>query len=706
VDSLSDLDRRLAALCRQRGPIRAALARLAAELVRRRAWERFPYARLSDYAAERLGLSGRSMRSLATVGKRLGESAGLEAALVSGALGWTKVRLLARLPPEEDDAPWIAWAGRVTAQELSKAVRKVDRPSMEDDDELGATSQLFGVHCTPEVRWKWHLAHEAASQSAGRKLQVFEAAELIAAEVASALSIDESAEREAGACDEAEIAWGRDGEPRADGFGPDEVGPPSGPPEVRDESGGSGVRSAGQCRDRGGDVRMPAPVQALLDEITEADAFELDARMRGALSLERRLDARIAPLLALTWVRFVHRALGHATREAYARERLGMDPTRARALVRLERAATRSEAFADAWRTGALSWVKAGVLAPIVSADPLGDFVDSWVAWAQRVTVRRLRSDVDYAVTVAETDPAAFRSSGGLPAEARTSGAGDAEHRAGDDREIGAGSNRPANAGRAGRDQDGEDRDTEAPDDEGLPMDDADDADGPPRHREIGAWPTWPEDKGQSRRDQDRDRGIGAAPRRRRKEEEACWTFFAGPPDVVDLFRSVVYTVRRRMGQESGRLPTAGQALEVMLDHALASWGALDSSVARRHRVFARDGWRCAAPGCTSMQNLHDHHIEFRSTGGGNELENRVTLCAFHHLRGVHAGLLKCVGRAPDGLWWEMGIRPGAAPLAAYRSGDLEVPAVASPGRAASSRSSAPSRLGARRSGWAAARAS
>ena len=115
-----------------------------------------------------------------------------------------------------------------------------------------------------------------------------------------------------------------------------------------------------------------------------------------------------------------------------------------------------------------------------------------------------------------------------------------------------------------------------------------------------------------------------------------------------------------------------------MLDHALSSWGALEGKVAARHRVFDRDGWRCAVPGCTSMQNLHDHHIRFRSAQGSDALENRITLCAFHHLRGVHAARLRCWGQAPDGITWQMGIRPGAPPLATYRSGDLQVNAVRS----------------------------
>jgi hypothetical protein len=153
--------------------------------------------------------------------------------------------------------------------------------------------------------------------------------------------------------------------------------------------------------------------------------------------------------------------------------------------------------------------------------------------------------------------------------------------------------------------------------------------------------------------------------------QETSFVRFIGPAEIVQLFRAVLCTVRRRMESDLGRLPTEGEALEAMLDHALASWGDRDTKVAARHRVFARDGWLCAVPGCTSMQNLHDHHIRFRSAGGSNAPENRVTLCAFHHLRGVHAARLRCVGRAPDRLTWQLGIRPGAAPLVTYRSGDL-----------------------------------
>lgn len=147
--------------------------------------------------------------------------------------------------------------------------------------------------------------------------------------------------------------------------------------------------------------------------------------------------------------------------------------------------------------------------------------------------------------------------------------------------------------------------------------------------------------------------------------------------EVARLLRAVVCSVRRRMERSTGRLPTEGEAFEVILEHALTAWGAGDERGRRSHAIFARDGWRCVIPGCTSMRNLHDHHIVFRSTGGSDDGQNRVTLCAFHHLRGVHRGTVRCTGQAPDRLRIALGVRPGAPSLAVYTSGDRLVSAPA-----------------------------
>jgi hypothetical protein len=467
----------------------------------------------------------------------------------------------------------------LTAEQLSKRVRAVDRGSVEAgalDDEW--KSRGFEVRCSPEVRWKWHAARGAASRVAGRMVRISEAAEMIAAEVLSALPVDDEWEQEA--CDEAPASWNRPSD-LVDDAAPSDAVEPS--------------------------WRGYGALEAFLAGLEDADAFELDDRLRSVVSLEQRLEARLGPLLARIWNRWVHLALGYRTREAYARERLGMDPTRARALVRLERAAVVSEPFARAYRSGELSWVKAELLVTLVNADPLGHFIGEWVAWAKQVTVRRLSEDVEWALTLADTDPGAFRQSGGLPAEVRG------------DREIRAQHTAP-------------EKDYAAP----------------------GAEPE-----------------AEAAPDREIRAE-TCSVRFIGPADVVQLFRAVLCTVRRRMERHLRRLPTPGEALGAMLDHAFSSWG-VDDKVRPAHRVFERDGWRCQVPGCTSMQNLHGHHIQFRSAGGSDDPANRVTLCAFHHLRGVHAERIRCRGAAPDRLTWQLGLRPGKVPLVMYRSGDCEV---------------------------------
>jgi hypothetical protein len=129
-------------------------------------------------------------------------------------------------------------------------------------------------------------------------------------------------------------------------------------------------------------------------------------------------------------------------------------------------------------------------------------------------------------------------------------------------------------------------------------------------------------------------------------------TFF-GPESVVALFRAGVSALTER-GEPQWR------GFERLLQHAIAEWEAQP-----RHRdpIFARDGWRCAVPCCTGRRSLHDHHITYRSRGGGNERWNRVAVCASHHLHAVHLSVVAATGRAPDDVVWELGLRPGQAPL-------------------------------------------
>ena len=85
--------------------------------------------------------------------------------------------------------------------------------------------------------------------------------------------------------------------------------------------------------------------------------------------------------------------------------------------------------------------------------------------------------------------------------------------------------------------------------------------------------------------------------------------------------------------------------------------------------VYARDSNRCQVPGCRCRGPLHRHHIWFRSKGGPDFDWNLTSVCEDHH-RAIHRGEIRVSGRAPNGLVWELGCRPGGRPLARLR-GDV-----------------------------------
>ena len=95
--------------------------------------------------------------------------------------------------------------------------------------------------------------------------------------------------------------------------------------------------------------------------------------------------------------------------------------------------------------------------------------------------------------------------------------------------------------------------------------------------------------------------------------------------------------------------------LERVLEHGIASWLQAGRAF-RDYADFERDGWRCTVPACSARRNLHSHHILFRSAGGPDVPANRTTLCAWHHLRGVHEGWVVIQGRAPEALRYGLGV--------------------------------------------------
>jgi hypothetical protein len=124
-----------------------------------------------------------------------------------------------------------------------------------------------------------------------------------------------------------------------------------------------------------------------------------------------------------------------------------------------------------------------------------------------------------------------------------------------------------------------------------------------------------------------------------------------GRGELVQVSREVV-EMAECDGQHIGRI----EAVEPDV-HVDAHVGAPDKPAratqtippALRRQVLRRDGGRCRVPGCRHATFVDVHHLRPRSDGGGNTIENLVTLCGAHH-RACHAGKLSSEGTPSEGL--------------------------------------------------------
>ncbi len=67
--------------------------------------------------------------------------------------------------------------------------------------------------------------------------------------------------------------------------------------------------------------------------------------------------------------------------------------------------------------------------------------------------------------------------------------------------------------------------------------------------------------------------------------------------------------------------------------------------------IYDRDRRKCTCPVCTRRRRLEDHHLRWRSRGGGDEDENNAAACDFCHRPGVHEGRLRVFPPASRARW-------------------------------------------------------
>jgi hypothetical protein len=149
---------------------------------------------------------------------------------------------------------------------------------------------------------------------------------------------------------------------------------------------------------------LPAFLAPLVEDLESCDAVELDARLRRALRIEQRWLAEMSPLLLEVARSRSYRFHGCSSLAVFAREQLGMSPRKAQALLRLERACARSPELRAAFSSGRLSWVQADALIPVLALDHAEPWRAAWVTHAETISVRRLEEDVERALVTGDLE--------------------------------------------------------------------------------------------------------------------------------------------------------------------------------------------------------------------------------------------------------------------------------------------------------------
>ena len=599
------LDIELRVACRSEAAARHEFGIVARELLRGHAYRRLGFVRLSDYARERLGVSARTLHAAAWVATRLDTLPLVASAFDRSELSWAQVRALCAAARRKDQEQWLARAREATVEELERIARaaRPNTAAADPDQDDGA------IDGEPALRLR--IACPARVRGLWRR--ALELASRVAGEplaewrAAEIIAAEALSGRPAGVSlvDRAVLACMRLAR-RARRCDSGSVAP-----EPRTVTTAQAVVATGHavaaCEPGHSDTAASEPERSdAAPPRATSDPFALDARLAALMRAIRTSEPRIGRLLRIVVDQHLYRAHGFSSLADYVRERLGISVRKAWALLKVERSTLRADAFARAYDEGTISWVSALTLLPVVERANAA----AWIARAEAVTVRRLADEVSWVLETrdvcgpdARLDPPPLDSVLVSPV-ARVEATA-------------------AVAGAAS----------------------ATVAATPATIVQIGAHA--PSQHLLTNFDTDR-----------RAAFEVCdvETQFTAPVSVVALFRETLDAYA-----EPGT--PRWLALERVLRHVIAYWEATP-----RHRdpIFARDGWRCSVPGCSSRRNLHDHHLHYRSRGGGNARENRIAVCAAHHLHGIHAGTVRASGTAPREVHWQLGVRAGGPPLLAY----------------------------------------
>ncbi len=614
--------------------LEAPISLLARVLREKEAWTEFGYARLDDYARERLRRSGRWVRDRARLAKAIDLSERLASAY-AGTDGGAPLGMVATLGIFKHASPgtlelWIGRARSVPVRVLREDFRRANSVGAADRDlrigcELtpqehfeysigrdavgapGAQSEIDGEPDDPEAPCLFKATIDAAASAAFHLgLELHRA--VVGAEVGPASFVEALiAEHRAGPLGEA----GNDSNTLIRALERHVVEEesvavaeraaawePSGRPLARPELGAKEVEALAAAQE------LVAQARALIESAGHGDAAECDQQLRELLGLEDALLRTLGDLL-LTMRRMG--AFGENDRGAlpftavgpYAEQRLDISRSQAERLVRLADRAPNYPPLEQAYRAGRLSTESALlVLRAIERSEVDNETTAEWVERACKSTVKRLRDEVG----VSHLESA----------------------------------KRPEEPVRE-------------------PLDDAE------WYSSLRRTPGRTLEEIVALAQESESRRQHPVRLLLRLPRALAYGFLAAIDAVSAALPRQEETFSRpsQLGAPAEPQPSRAdlsKALFGMLIDYAETWDQpRDVSPSPAEAIYERDGYRCMAPGCTSRAEIEGHHLRYRSAGGTDEPENVLSLCCFHHKRGIHEGLIRASGRAGEDVVIELG---------------------------------------------------
>ncbi|HEY3175549.1 MAG TPA: HNH endonuclease signature motif containing protein, partial [Candidatus Polarisedimenticolia bacterium] len=595
------------------------LARAASAFRRQSGWFLFGYARLSDYSRERVGCTSRWFGDLAHLGDRLDELEGLAAALTGDdggrPIGRAAAIAIARIASAESLGAWVELARCVGARELREAVGRaraagstwpVEPAGAGGHDEMRV--EQSGVDPDEEdpddgryLKWFMPAPVAAAFDEALDLFRAVEGGEATIADFAEALVADAMA-GPAGSEIEVDVRELNrvEGRARIEGALAHSTDNWSHLPEAGQTDWALALAGASLGQ-----------FMKLCERAGRGDAVELDDQIGQLAGLEHELERRLAEILARMADQSAWSRLGFDSTAHYAEQRLGQSRTALQDRARLWRALRRLPLVRRAFEQGEIGFEAARCVVRALGNGIVDEGIQrAWVQRSKEASIKRLR-DEQRAIRRdrAFRQTAAANPSDPMPLT-------DTQWRESIRREPGMAKDRVAKLGDLAA--------SSLMSDVFLRL----------RLPAVTAGRLMAAVEGARRR-------LG------RLVEQVPWD---QPWPQSDAPASI--KAARDLFIRCRRIPS-WLGLLALLEDFVATW---DVSPKRRgDEIYIRAGWRCMAPGCTSRRHLEDHHLDYRSRGGGHDEANRECLCRFHHQCGEHGGLASCRGQAPLDVVWRLG---------------------------------------------------